>query len=132
MQLNRFAIGLACVVSAAFAQGTDWPTYGGDLASSKYRPLDQINAVRSECRCNSTDSRSAWPASSQPPSRKAPTGPLTAATSPVASTVPSTRSTPSDRSVDATQQIRDRLGLRRLSRLRARHRLAHLRRRPRQ
>ena len=45
MQLNRFAIGLACVVSAAFAQGTDWPTYGGDLASSKYRPLDQINAA---------------------------------------------------------------------------------------
>ena len=44
MQLNRFAIGLACVVSAAFGQGTDWPTYGGDLASSKYRPLDQINA----------------------------------------------------------------------------------------
>jgi quinoprotein glucose dehydrogenase len=46
MQLNRFAIGLACVVSAAFAQqGTDWPTYGADLASSKYRPLDQINAA---------------------------------------------------------------------------------------
>jgi len=45
MQLNRFTIGLACVVSAAFAQGTDWPTYGGDLASSKYRPLDQINAA---------------------------------------------------------------------------------------
>src|SRR5271157_3883027 len=45
MQLNRFAIGLACAVSAAFAQGIDWPTYGGDLASSKYRPLDQINAA---------------------------------------------------------------------------------------
>ena len=45
MQLHRFAIGLACVVSAAFAQGTDWPTYGGDLASSKYRPLDQIDAA---------------------------------------------------------------------------------------
>ena len=45
MQLDRFAIGLACVVTAAFAQGTDWPTYGGDLASSKYRPLDQINAA---------------------------------------------------------------------------------------
>src|ERR1019366_2676018 len=44
MQLDRFAIGLACAVTAAFAQGTDWPTYGGDLASSKYRPLDQINA----------------------------------------------------------------------------------------
>src|ERR1017187_9583519 len=45
MQLDSCAIGLACVVSAAFAQGTDWPTYGGDLASSKYRPLDQINAA---------------------------------------------------------------------------------------
>jgi len=45
MHLSRFAIGLACAVSAAFAQGTDWPTYGGDLASSKYRPLDQINAA---------------------------------------------------------------------------------------
>src|ERR1039457_3878879 len=45
MQLNRFAIALACAVTAAFAQGTDWPTYGGDLASSKYRPLDQINAA---------------------------------------------------------------------------------------
>src|SRR5260370_38047400 len=22
----------------------DWPTYGADLANSKYRPLDQINA----------------------------------------------------------------------------------------
>src|ERR1035441_9670677 len=45
MQLHRFAIGFACVVSAAFAQGTDWPTYGDDLASSKYRPLDQIDAA---------------------------------------------------------------------------------------
>ena len=26
------------------AQG-DWPTYGGDLASSKYSPLDQIDAA---------------------------------------------------------------------------------------
>ena len=23
---------------------TEWPTYTGDLAGSKYRPLDQINA----------------------------------------------------------------------------------------
>src|SRR5580704_14755590 len=23
---------------------TDWPTYGADLANSRYRPLDQINA----------------------------------------------------------------------------------------
>jgi len=26
------------------ANGTDWPTYGGDLANTRYRPLDQINA----------------------------------------------------------------------------------------
>ena len=24
--------------------GTEWPTYGGDLANTRYRPLDQINA----------------------------------------------------------------------------------------
>jgi quinoprotein glucose dehydrogenase len=26
------------------ASGTEWPTYGGDLANTRYRPLDQINA----------------------------------------------------------------------------------------
>jgi quinoprotein glucose dehydrogenase len=27
------------------ANGTEWPTYGGDLANTRYRPLDQINAT---------------------------------------------------------------------------------------
>src|SRR3981189_694990 len=27
------------------ANGTEWPTYGGDLANTRYRPLDQINAA---------------------------------------------------------------------------------------
>ncbi|HUI55225.1 MAG TPA: pyrroloquinoline quinone-dependent dehydrogenase [Bryobacteraceae bacterium] len=44
----RLAIGLASIAAAALAQtgskNTEWPTYGGDLANSKYKPLDQINA----------------------------------------------------------------------------------------
>jgi quinoprotein glucose dehydrogenase len=52
MTLMRVPIALAIVVSvAAGAQQTtpstatgEWPTYGGDLANSKYSPLDQINA----------------------------------------------------------------------------------------
>jgi len=41
--------GLALVMagSAALAQSggnIDWPTYAGDIAGSKYKPLDQINA----------------------------------------------------------------------------------------
>src|SRR6202165_1658517 len=39
---------LACVTARVSAQsgagGTEWPTYGGDLANTRYRPLDQINA----------------------------------------------------------------------------------------
>ena len=31
------------VLAAAQAQ-TEWPTYGADLATTRYRPLDQINA----------------------------------------------------------------------------------------
>src|SRR5712675_1697513 len=27
------------------ANGTEWPTYGADLANTRYRPLDQINAA---------------------------------------------------------------------------------------
>src|SRR5690348_4210851 len=37
----------AVVVAAAPAQtsrDTEWPTYGADLANTRYRPLDQINA----------------------------------------------------------------------------------------
>ncbi|HLK66703.1 MAG TPA: pyrroloquinoline quinone-dependent dehydrogenase [Bryobacteraceae bacterium] len=45
-------IGIACLtgglMGGAWAQSSpkdgEWPTYGADLANSKYRPLDQINA----------------------------------------------------------------------------------------
>src|ERR1700682_5492802 len=40
---------LACVTARVSAQsganGTEWPTYGADLANTRYRPLDQINAA---------------------------------------------------------------------------------------
>ena len=35
---------LALVTSSSFAADTDWPSYGNDLASTKYAPLDQIHA----------------------------------------------------------------------------------------
>ena len=35
----------AVVLCQAPAKNVDWPTYGADLANSKYRPLDQINAA---------------------------------------------------------------------------------------
>src|SRR5258708_2302707 len=42
------AVVLASITMRASAQsaasGTEWPTYGGDLANTRYRPLDQINA----------------------------------------------------------------------------------------
>jgi quinoprotein glucose dehydrogenase len=34
----------ARVSAQSAANGTEWPTYGGDLANTRYRPLDQINA----------------------------------------------------------------------------------------
>src|SRR6185369_1901399 len=40
-------LAIVCLSSAAWGQNakdTEWPTYGADLANSKYRPLDQINA----------------------------------------------------------------------------------------
>src|ERR1700726_4762682 len=41
-------IVLVCVTARVSAQsaanGTEWPTYGADLANTRYRPLDQINA----------------------------------------------------------------------------------------
>src|SRR5262245_28828169 len=51
----RRALAIATVIvlfmpatmPAAGAKGTqngEWPTYGGDLASTRYSPLDQINA----------------------------------------------------------------------------------------
>ncbi len=47
---SALALGIVLVctterVSAqSAANGTEWPTYGGDLANTRYRPLDQINA----------------------------------------------------------------------------------------
>ncbi|MGE0866465.1 MAG: hypothetical protein AB7P34_21395, partial [Vicinamibacterales bacterium] len=40
------AIGAATVVARGQAAPKvgEWPTYGGDLASTRYSPLDQINA----------------------------------------------------------------------------------------
>jgi quinoprotein glucose dehydrogenase len=42
------AFGLLCAVALAWTQSRpkdiEWPTYGADLANTKYRPIDQINA----------------------------------------------------------------------------------------
>src|SRR5579862_7328536 len=39
---------LLCLMGLAYSQprakDTEWPTYGADLAGTRYRPLDQINA----------------------------------------------------------------------------------------
>ena len=37
-------IAAATVLVAQAGKDTEWPTYGGDLAGTRYRPLDQINA----------------------------------------------------------------------------------------
>src|SRR3954463_7662611 len=50
--MKAFKTGLACgaalavILAGAAAQAADveWPTYTADLAGSRYRPLDQINA----------------------------------------------------------------------------------------
>jgi quinoprotein glucose dehydrogenase len=47
---RRFLTAIVCLsASIAFAQykpkDTEWPTYNADLAGSRYRPLDQINAT---------------------------------------------------------------------------------------
>src|SRR5712664_4497718 len=46
---SRLAAGCVLMALTAFAQfkpkNTDWPTYAADLAGSRYRPLDQINAT---------------------------------------------------------------------------------------
>ena len=47
MTSGRVLFTLAClgaVISGQTRPNVDWPTYGADLANSKYRPLDQINA----------------------------------------------------------------------------------------
>jgi quinoprotein glucose dehydrogenase len=40
----RLLILLALAAAPVFAQNTEWRNYGGDLASTRYAPLDQINA----------------------------------------------------------------------------------------
>ncbi|HTS31123.1 MAG TPA: pyrroloquinoline quinone-dependent dehydrogenase [Bryobacteraceae bacterium] len=46
----QFSLGImvaGCVAAGAWGQSakeSEWPTYGADLANSRYRPLDQINA----------------------------------------------------------------------------------------
>src|SRR6266446_7177486 len=48
---SALALGavLVCMTTRISAQsaanGAEWPTYGADLANTKYRPLDQINAA---------------------------------------------------------------------------------------
>src|ERR1700743_1464124 len=48
LNLTTAAAGLALAAAPAFAQsgtkGGEWKTYGGDLGSTRYAPLDQINA----------------------------------------------------------------------------------------
>src|SRR5258707_11743501 len=53
-----FLAGLLCWPAAASAQfhpkDTEWPSYAADLAGTRYRPLDQINAA------NFNDLEIAW------------------------------------------------------------------------
>ena len=48
---SKFIVFAAVIAMATMAPGqtrakdSEWPTYGADLANSKYRPLDQINAA---------------------------------------------------------------------------------------
>jgi len=53
-----FILGLTTMPSVASAQyrakDTEWPSYGADLAGTRYRPLDQINAS------NFSDLEIAW------------------------------------------------------------------------
>jgi quinoprotein glucose dehydrogenase len=45
MKAITWAAGIAVLSTAAWAQtDVDWPLYAGDLAGSRYKPLDQINA----------------------------------------------------------------------------------------
>ena len=47
MNYGRVLFSVWCMAAAVVGQtrtNMDWPTYGADLANSKYRPLDQINA----------------------------------------------------------------------------------------
>ena len=56
--LLLFFAGLRCwpasVVAQVHPQDTEWPSYAADLAGTRYRPLDQINAA------NFSDLEIAW------------------------------------------------------------------------
>src|ERR1700674_5179398 len=56
--LFTFLAGLFCWPASAYAQihpkDTEWPSYAADLAGTRYRPLDQINAT------NFSDLEIAW------------------------------------------------------------------------
>src|SRR5205807_9873766 len=47
--ISSLAAGMSWLALPAWSQwhpkDTEWPTYTGDLAGTKYRPLDQINAA---------------------------------------------------------------------------------------
>ena len=44
MKLVIAFMAIAAALAAQAGKDTEWPTYGGDLAGTRYRPLDQINA----------------------------------------------------------------------------------------
>src|SRR5580704_16442721 len=39
------AVAVSAAQTAAQSKDSEWPTYGADLANTRYRPLDQINAT---------------------------------------------------------------------------------------
>jgi len=39
------ALGSLSVFGQAGAKNGEWPSYGGDIGSTRYSPLDQINAA---------------------------------------------------------------------------------------
>ena len=43
--MSRFLLSLLLTCHAAQASAAEWPSYGNDAGSSKYSPLDQINAA---------------------------------------------------------------------------------------
>src|SRR5262245_15011482 len=44
MRRSLLVISLLAPLLCTAQKDTDWPTYAADLAGSRYRPLDQINA----------------------------------------------------------------------------------------
>src|SRR5476651_505077 len=45
LMLGAVMLGAAGVAQAQTGANVDWPTYTGDIAGSKYKPLDQVNAT---------------------------------------------------------------------------------------